>query len=151
MTICKDWNLSIDLKLPNRSTTEWINIFSLYAYENTGQLGKRILAVSIRPDKSYVWLMVDIVFKHQLFKYNKKKKVNAGNWVSLKISEKNGLHEVKIDYKLVHNSTNFTPKVWTNVNLVTGNTFGKENISTIGYYRNFKLKTCKRTGNNTKK
>ena len=30
LTICEEWKLSIDLNLPNRSTTEWKNIFSLY-------------------------------------------------------------------------------------------------------------------------
>ena len=148
LTLCKDWNLSIDLKLPNRSSTEWRNIFSLY--QKNGQLDQRVLAVTIRRGQSYVWLMVEYdAYTNQNYKQIHTKKVNAGNWINLKISQMNGLHEIKIDYKLVYTQTNFTLKVWTNVYLVTGNNYGKQNFSTTVYYRNFKIETCKTTGSNT--
>ena len=58
LTICEEWKLSIDLKLPNRSTTERRNMFSLYVDKNTGQQDQHILAVSARPGQSNVLLMI---------------------------------------------------------------------------------------------
>ena len=63
LTICEEWKLSIDLKLPNRSTTEWRNIFSLYVDKSTGQPDKHILAVSIRPVQSNIMLMMNYLRK----------------------------------------------------------------------------------------
>ena len=152
LNICKEWKLSIDLKLPNRSTAGWINVLDLdklsnfeKSYrknmKNTRQLDQRILAVSIRSDQSKSMLRTATGFATQ-FVYDITKKVNAGNWINLKISQISGLYEIRIDYKLVYNETNFAPKTWTNVNLVTGRTHDKENVMTIAQYRNFKVNTC---------
>ena len=90
----------------------------------------------------------------QTYKHNITKKVNAANWINLKISRLSGVYEIKVDYKLVYNKTNSLPTTWTNVNLVTGHTKGKENISTIVHYRDFKVNTvdniCKTKGKNNK-
>ena len=120
LTICEEWKLSIDLNLPNRSTTEWGNMLSLYVDKNTGQQDQHILAVSIRPGQSNVMLMINYdMSTNQKLTYSITKKVNAGNWINLKISQMSGVYEIKVDYKLVYNKTNFAPTTWTNVKLVT--------------------------------
>ena len=151
LTICEEWKLSIDLNLPNRSTTEWKNIFSLYVDKNTGHPDQHILAVSVRPDQSNIMLMIAYEMSiNQKLTYSITKKVNAGNWINLKISQMSGMYEIKVDYKLVYNKTNSVSKTWTSVNLVTGNTNGKEDNSTAVRYRNFKINTCKTKGKNGK-
>ena len=141
LTICEEWNLSIDLKLPNRSTSEWRKVF-------TFQVNKVLTAKSsmpsvwIRPDQSSFMLMITYGFE-ETYTYNVTKKVNAGNWVNLKISQMNAVREIKVDYKLVYSITNYTPTTWTNVNLTTGDTYANENFSTMVYYRSFEIDTCK--------
>ena len=143
--ICEEWNLSIDLKLPNRSTKDWIKVFSFqFNWHNTTTTGiigdLSIPAVWIRPDKSNLMLMIKYnIDTIQSYDYNLTKKVNKDNWINLKISQISGEYKVKIDYELVYNKTNSVPKTRTGVNLVTGTINEKKNISTIVYYRNFKI------------
>ena len=147
LTLCEEWSLSTDLKLPNRSTTGLRNFFSLYLNARYTKLDQRILAVSVRPDQSNVMIM--LVYKtgsSQTYKNNLMKKVIGDNWINLKISQISGLYEIKIDSKLVYKKTNLTPKKWENVRLVIGNIDGKENNSTVVHYRNFEIKTCKTKG-----
>ena len=82
----------------------------------------------------------------QRYEYNVTKQTNKGNWINLKISQVSGVYEIRIDYTLVYNKTITFPKSWTNVNLITGNTGEKENTSTVVYYRDFKINTCKVRG-----
>ena len=146
--ICEEWNLSIDLKLPNRSVTEWSNAFSVQVIETTDLTGgSRIPTVWIRPDQSNIMLMLAYsINTNQSYTYNITKKVNAGNWINLKISQMNGRQEVKVDYELVYNKTNPVPKTWTSLSLVTGNAGKTESISTSVHYRNFEIDTCKTKG-----
>ena len=144
LTICEDWMLLIDLKLPNRSATDLRSIFGLYIDKNTGQQDQHILAASIRPDQSNVMLMIAYdMSTNQRLTYNITNKVNIDNWINLKISQMSGVYEIKVDYKLVYNKTNFAPTSWTNVKLITGKTSGKENTSIVALYQNFKINTCK--------
>ena len=144
LTICEEWKLSIDLKLPNRSTTEWKNIFSLYVDKNTGQPDQHILAVSIRRVQSNIMLMINYdMSTNQRLTYNITNKVNVDNWINLKISQMSGLYETKVDHKVVYNRAYFAPTTWTNVKLAMGNTNFKENVLTIAQYRYFKINTCK--------
>ena len=144
LTICEEWKLSIDLKLPNRSTTEWRNIFVLYDDKSTGQLDQHSLAVSITSDQSRVTLLIVYrIHTSKISKYKIRRKVNSNNWINLKISQMSGVYEIKVDYKLVYNKTNFAPTSWTNVKLITGKTSGKENTSIVALYQNFKINTCK--------
>ena len=153
LTICEEWKLSIDLKLPNRSTTEWRNIFVLYDDKSTGQLDQHSLAVSITSDQSRVTLLIVYrIHTSKISKYKIRKKVNSNNWINLNLSQMKGVYEIKVDYKLVYNKSNlqkFAPTSRTNVKLVTGKVSGKpsgeENISIIVQYRNFKINTCKTT------
>ena len=146
--ICEDWNLSIDLKLPKRSMTEWRQIFGVQVNETTDLTGgSRIPTVWIRPDQSNIMLMLAYnINTNQSNTYNITKKVNAGNWINLKISQMNGRQEIKVDYELVYNNTNSVPKTWTSLSLVTGNAGKKENSSTSVHYRNFEIDTCKTKG-----
>ena len=80
---------------------------------------------------------------NQRLTYNITNKVNIDNWINLKISQMSGVYEIKVDYKLVYNKTNFAPTSWTNVKLITGKTSGKENTSIVALYQNFKINTCK--------
>ena len=136
----------MDLKLPSESTKS-SNIFSLYVNGNSGQSNERILALSIQPYQSTLMLMMTYSFNNsQSYIYEIRKKVNAGNWFNLKLSQLNGSYEINVDYELVYNRTNFTPKTWTSVILGIGNFNGNGNISTIVHYRNFKINTCKTKG-----
>ena len=138
LTICEEWELSIDLKLPrSRSETEWRKVFSVQA---NGITDWYIPTVWIRPNQ------LSVMFSHNSFKNFTVKNYNEDNWVNLKISQINGEQKVKVDYKLVYKKTNSLSKTWTNVNLVTGNTYGKKNASTKTQYRNFDINTCKTKG-----
>ena len=150
--ICEEWNLSIDLKLPNRSVTEWTNVFSIQVIETTDLTGGSLIpAIWVRPDQSHLMLMITYkIGTNQSYSYNTTTKLNAGNWINFKISQVNGVQEIKVDYNLVYNKTNSVPKSWTNINLVTGNIDGKENISTTVHYRNFEINTCKLKSKNMK-
>ena len=152
LTICKEWIISIDLKLPNRSTTERRNIFSVHDNNNTAHAEQRILEASMRLHQSNFMLMIAYnIDTSQRYKFNITKKVNIGNWINIKISQINKVYETRLDYNLVYNRTNFVPKEWTSVNVLVGKAANaKENISTIVNYRNFKLKTCKTKGTNRK-
>ena len=152
LTVCEEWNLSIDLNLPNRSMTEWTRVFSAEVSETTDLTGgSRIPTVWIRPDQSSFMLMIAyIINTNQSYVYNITKAVDAGNWINLKISQTNGIQEIKIDYELVYNKANTVSKTWTRMNLVTGNTNGNENLSTNVHYRNFEINTCKTKGKNIK-
>ena len=144
LTICEEWKLSIDLKLPNGSITEWRNIFGLYVDKSTGQLDQHSLAVSITSDQSRVTLLIVYrIHTSKISKYKIRKKVNSNNWINLNLSQMKGVYEIKVDYKLVYNKTNFAPTSWTNVKLITGKTSGKENTSIVALYQNFKINTCK--------
>ena len=69
-------------------------------------------------------------------------KYNTGNWVNLKISQINGLYEVKIDGKLIHTANNAKTQTWQNVKVVIGNTYGNHAFqSSAGQYRNFEIRS----------
>ena len=157
LTICAEWNLSIDLKLPSRLGTEMRSIFSLYAKNNTGQLGQLVLTASIRPDQSNVELIIAYKLddkspinssksRSQNNRYNITKKVNESNWIQLKISQMNEVYEINLDSELVFNKKIRAAKTWKNVKLVTGKAREKDKISTVVYYRSFKINTCKARG-----
>ena len=154
MTLCEEWILSIDLKLPNRSTTEWSRVLNLQFDGSYTEDVPSIPTVWIKSDKSdAIKLKTCQSFIDPDCKNNKNnyfigttKEVNADNWLNLKISQMSGIYEIKLDYKTVHKITKFVSKKSTNVNLLIGNTSGKESISTIVNYRNFKINTCKRKG-----
>ena len=148
LTVCEEWSLSIDIKLPNRSIPKWKKVFSIQVNETVDFNGNSsIPTVWIRPDQSNIMLMIAYNTNNsQSYEYNITKKVNAGNWINLKLSQKSGLYEIMVDYKLVYNKTKFVPETWTTVNLVTGDINIKDNNSTIVHYRNFNFNTCKRRG-----
>ena len=103
-------------------------------------------SVWIRPDQSSFMLMITYGFEtNKSYTHNVTNKVSVGNWVNLKISQMNGIQEIKVDYKLVHRKANYLPKSWTNVNVIMGNT-GIGNLSTVVHYRNFEISTCKTKG-----
>ena len=144
LTMCEDWILSIDLELLNHSTTEWRNIFSLGVDKNNVKLDKRLLAVSIRSGQSNVMLRIaNDMITNQSYEYKVTRRVNAGNWINIKISQMSGLYEIKVDYELVYSKTYFAQNVWSNVKLVTGKTYVNEKVLKVVNYRNFRMNTCK--------
>ena len=152
LTICGDFDLSIDLKFPNRSMSKLTKLFSLQVTNGTRNtngltVGSSILTVSVQPSQSDVTLMITyIIDKNQTFKCNVTKKLKADNWINLKISQKSGVYEIKLDYHLVYNKTNPSPKRWPNVELRTGNNYGMENTSAIVNYRNLEFnRICSET------
>ena len=140
----------MDVRLLNRSMTEWTKLLSVQVNETTDLKGEsRIPTVWIRPDQSNFMLKIEYgIDTNQSYTYNVTQKVNAGNWIKLKISQMNGRQEIEVDYELFYNKTNSIPKTWTSLSLVTGTTNGEVNISTFVQYRNFEINTCKSTGKN---
>ena len=140
----------MDVRLLNRSMTEWTKLLSVQVNETTDLTGEsRIPTVWIRPDQSNVMLKIEYgIDTNQSYTYNVTQKVNAGNWIKLKISQMNGRQEIEVDYELFYNKTNSIPKTWTSLSLVTGTTNGEVNTSTFVQYRNFEINTCKSTGKN---
>ena len=76
--------------------------------------------------------------------------IKTDQWVNLKISQRESqatnewIYEVQVDDKLVYNISNWKPQEWSNVNVIMGNTYGKnEYESAQGEYRSFKLSSCK--------
>ena len=148
LTLCEEWKLSIDLKLPDQSMTEWRQVFSLQVNEtNDPTAGSRISDVWIQSGPSSIMLMIAYDTDNSSNNtYNITTKLETGNWINLKISQRSGVYEIRVDYKLTYNKTISAPKSWTNVNLVTDSTYGMKNISAIVHYRNFELNTCPKRG-----
>ena len=144
--MCKDWSLSIDLKLSDQYTTKWSNILSLQAKGSAGLAAKfHIPAVWIRPNQTNVMLMVAYnLDTNPHYAVNITTRFNTGNWINLQMTQINGVFEIKVDYKKVYSIANSMPKKWRNVDLVTGNTNGTRYVLPIGYYRNFDIITCVR-------
>ena len=158
LMICEDWSLTIDLKLTNQSTAQWINILRLQNFslksENHREFWSadptaksRVLSVWVRPDQTNVMLMVASRFtQNSNLTFNITTKFNTGNWINLQMSLIHGVYEIKVDYKQVYNisyiSTNSVLRKRRIINLVMGNNNGTRNISAIGYYRNFDIISC---------
>ena len=153
LTLCKDWDLSIDLKLPSQSTINWRNVFGLQVEGTTNEEpGSRVPAVFIEKAHPQVKLHVSYtpIGTKSNHVYNTQKNFNTGNWINLKISQHNKVYEIKVDDKLVHKVTNPNPKSWSNVKVVMGNTYGTTFYSTaLGDYRNFEIYTCSSAGKTT--
>ena len=137
--------MSIDLKLPDQSTALWKNVFGLQVEGTADQTdGSRIPAVWIKAGPADVMLHITNMIATESnpvthnYQYDLQAKSNTGNWFNLKLSQKDGLYEIKIDDELVHSVLNTEPKTYTNVKLVTGNDYGWA-ISANGDYRNFEL------------
>ena len=149
LTICEEWDLSVDLKMSNQSTTEWKKVFSLQPVNRTTNLtaGSSIVAVWVWPNKLDLKLLITFdIDSKEIFTYNFTNAVNAGNWINLQISQVNEKLEIKVDYRLVHSRTNSLSKKWTNVKLITENLYATENVSTIVQYRKLEIGTCKPKG-----
>ena len=65
--------------------------------------------------------------------------LDTNNWINLKISQSNGVFEIRLSDQLVRSGLNNHPKVWTNVDVVMGNTYGNNWGSATGEYRNFEI------------
>ena len=154
LTLCEEFNLSIDLKMSNRSTSSWTKVFSLQIersswssnWSNKGvTAGSSILGVSTRTDQSNVMLMITYKNKNKKnYNYTMTTKINANNWINLKINQISRVYQIFVNYKLVYN-TRSVPKTWANLDLVMGNTNGNSIIGkrlAIVQYRNFEIKTC---------
>ena len=66
---------------------------------------------------------------------------NDDKWFNLKIGQTNKLYYIKIDDTPVHSAINPSPKIWTDVKVVIGNTYGNTLFAPAnGYYRNFVIR-----------
>ena len=147
LTICEDWKLSVDLKLPNQLTDKWLNVFGIQvATARDSTYGGRIPAIWINAKKQDIYLHICNSMNNQLnVCYNTKTKWNTGKWINLKLSQTNGLYEIRVENKLVHQVVNQTPRMWNNVKVVAGNTYNNNRfVPASGQYRDFKMKTCEK-------
>ena len=69
-------------------------------------------------------------------------KFNTDNWVNVKLNQKDGVFEYKVNDKLVHTKVNSNPQTWKNVKVVMGNRYANAAYTAaIGEYRNFRIIT----------
>ena len=61
---------------------------------------------------------------------------NGDWWITLKLSQTNGIYEVRIGSRLVTSVARHA-QTWRNVNVVIGNTYGGNYQPAIGEHRNF--------------
>ena len=104
--------------------------------------GSRIPAVWIHPNLPYIEIQVATMVGDDWNYYFSvvSDTVNKGDWFTLKMSQRDGLYNVKIDNELVHSVVNPSPKTWKNVKIVTGNTYGNSIfIPAVGEYRNLEV------------
>ena len=147
LKLCEDWDLSIDLKLPKQSTSQWRNVFGVQVKGIKDTLpGSRLPAVFIRKDEGNIHVSYTTIGYTSNHAYDLPDKFNTGNWFNLKLSQTNKVYEIKVDDKLVHTVTNSNSKAWSNVKIVMGNTYSINGISNIlpaiGEYRNFDINSC---------
>ena len=136
LKLCEDWDLSIDLKLPNQSNLIWRNFFGLQVEGTADQKpGSRVPAVFIQQDKAEVSYTPFGTESNHVFNFPTFIKFNTGSWINLKISQNNKVYEIKVDDKLVHKEINSKPEAWSNVKVVIGSPTGS------GEYRNFEIYT----------
>ena len=165
LTICKYWDLSIDLKLPKQSSTKWIHVFGPVIEDPTfwhNSYGNNLVSVWIQPHKQNVMLSVTVNpvghpddNKHWWYKrYDIPTEVKTDTWFNLKVNcikkIKMMLFEIIVDGKRVHEAIKNPDinKKWENVKIVTGITFspgpGWDHTfkSAVGEYRNFEINSC---------
>ena len=153
--ICKDWNISVDLKLPSQLTAwgKTANIFSLQVDGTSDEVfGSRIPAVWITNTglSDPLWIGICTQIGDYWCSWFGAPPINTDQWVNLKVSQRESqatnewIYEVQVDDKLVYNISNWKPQEWSNVNVIMGNTYGKNEYEAAqGEYRSFKLSSCK--------
>ena len=82
LTICEDWKLSVDLKLPNQPTNKWLNVFGVQvATAKHGTHGARIPAIWITANKKDIYLHIcNSINNYHNFCYNTKTKWNTKSY-----------------------------------------------------------------------
>ena len=143
--MCEDWIFSIDLKLTKQSAANWRSVLSFQVLSSQPEVisnGTRMLAVLIRQNESNFMLMVDDKIHNNTSSYTYNITENFNNWINLKISQTNGVYEIRVDYKQVYNIPNSIPNTWYKASLVPRNETGY--IPVVGHYRNFDIITCPR-------
>ena len=154
--LCKNWDLTIDLKIPNQPIKHWTNIFGIQQENSVNmQTGSRLPALQIHEKhkihgnaflKHSLYLNIaseignDPNYEFELIKWD------PDRWTNLKISQISGLFKIEIDGKEYKKVQNPTPKEWNNVKIVMGNLYlpskGWYYTASKGEYKNFKLRTC---------
>ena len=139
------------------TATKWKNVFALQV-EGTkdGDKGSRLPAVWIRPGLGDGIVMLQIGYcigdnwnsaVNPTFNFNN----DYGFWNRLKISQTGGTFDIEINslHHYVFSTSNPNPQTWTNVKVVTGNTYGNVNfVPAVGKYRNFVIKNLEAAENN---
>ena len=150
MAICENWDLSIDLKLPFQNPGEWINVFGVTIKnpdkENPALNGQSLPAVWIHPSSSQLGLNLRVSYWYtevgsKYHPHDILTNYDWDSWINLKVSQTEGMYEVKVDDVSVHTISNSNTQAWENVKIVMGNTNGWY-ISAIGEYRNFEFRSC---------
>ena len=105
-----------------------------------GQYGSRIPAVWIGPGGlNHISCALGDNWNYY---FTPKTKYNTGRWVNLKISQVNGVYEVRIDDNLIHTANNAEAQIWRNVKVVIGNTYDNYAFkSSAGEYRKFEIRS----------
>ena len=98
LTLCEDWDLTIDLKLPSQSTIKWGNIFGLQVEGTANEKpGSRVPAVFTQKDAAHVKLHVSYTSlgtesnHFYVINYVIPNRFDTGNWINLKIREQQAL------------------------------------------------------------
>ena len=152
--ICKDWNISVDLKLPSQliAREKTANIFSLQVNGTIdGEFGSRIPAVWLTNTglSHPLWIGICNQIGDYWCSWMETPEIKTDQWVNLKIGQresqatKEWIYEVKVDDKIIHSISNWKPQEWSNVNVIMGNTYRNTLYEPAkGEYRSFKLSSC---------
>ena len=135
-TLYEDWDLTIDVKFPwTQASSGWKNVFGLQVdgVQNL-EAGSRIPSLFLLDhDYASVW------FTASQSETGFQALGNGWNgdwWITLKLSQTNGIYEVRIGSRLVTSVARHA-QTWRNVNVVIGNTYGGIYQPAVGEYRNF--------------
>ena len=155
--LCQNWELTIDLKIPDQSINHWTNIFGIQKENSVNmQTGSRLPALFIQEYQSsqpnyyqthslYLCIASEIGGNPNYpFKFIK---WQPDKWTNLKINQINGTFKIEIDGKEYKKVQNPKPKEWNNVKIEMGNLYLPNMgiwyyTASKGEYKNFKLRTC---------
>ena len=139
LTLYKEWQLSVDLKLDRNTINNWSNVLALQD-ESAGQYGDRIPAVFMhaRSNTLHICNSVNNNWNHCH---------NTGyvgtNWFNLRIGQREEdagyRYEIYINGDLEYSVLNSSPEVFSNVRVELANQSFQE--ASKGSFRNFQIST----------
>ena len=153
LTLYEDWEITIDLKFPDETRSpNWKNVFGLQVDGTQDYAtGSRIPSIFLKKDALYLFYTPGGTMQNfnQLGNqthYFALIGLKTSHWTTLHTRQTKGVFEIIYNNKLVLTGINSSPKTWTNVNVIMGNTLGEKYQPAVGEYRNFEVKSYSSKG-----